>query len=352
VIPVKPGDRPGPGHDEQYEVARAKAAKDGAAARLRHYPNVSGLGVGYKIVGGERTSTVGIRVYVRKKVAEKELSPSDVVPKEIDDIPTDVIEDTFRIHQVLPVAEHRRRRAILYGGISIGNSVLGGSGTLGSTVFDAKSGEQLLLSNWHVLCGRTNCAVGEPIIQPGTGGDDTGRAGDVVARLARFSLTDVVDAAVARITGHRMLFEDILGLGKPTGAAAAVLGEGARKSGRTTGVTPGEVADIDADFDVDYSDLGMGVRHFERQIVIEGDDISVPGDSGSVWLNDRNEVIGLNFAGGDSGNRADANPIADVIAALQIQILPGVADYLILSGGSPERSSGRTKWVHRGRRRA
>jgi hypothetical protein len=67
--------------------------------------------------------------------------------------------------------------------------------------------------------------------------------------------------------------------------------------------------------------------------VIEGDDVSLPGDSGSVWLNDRNEVIGLNFAGSASGDRADANPIPDVIAELGIQILPGVADYLILSGG-------------------
>ena len=325
-------DAAGKGDDERSRVERAKSAKDRVAATLRRYPNVAGLGVGYKIVGGQRTPTVCIRVYVRKKVPEAKLSPSEVIPPEIDGVPTDVIEDTFRIHQAPPIGEHRRRRALLTGGISVGNGILGGSGTLGTTVFDARTGEQLLLSNWHVLCGRNDCAVGEPIIQPGTGGDDEGRAVDVVARLARFSLTDVVDAAVARLTGHRMLFEEILGLGKATGAAVAVLGERARKSGRTTGVTPGEVADVDADFDVDYSDLGLGTLHFERQIVIEGDAVSLPGDSGSVWVNERNEVIGLNFAGGSSGDRADANPIADVIADLGIQVLPGVPDYVVLSG--------------------
>ena len=77
---MKRGDRPGQGHGEQSEVARAKTVKDRVAARLRRYPNVAGLVVGYKIVGGERTSTVCIRVYVRKKVAKRELSPSDVVP--------------------------------------------------------------------------------------------------------------------------------------------------------------------------------------------------------------------------------------------------------------------------------
>jgi hypothetical protein len=322
-----PRDRP--------EVERAKAAKDRVARELRRYPNVIGTGVGYKIVGGERTRTVCIRVYVRRKVPEGELRQSDVVPKEIHGVATDVIEDTFRIHQALPVSEHQRRRAILRGGISVGNTILGGSGTLGASVFDARTGHQLMLSNWHVLCGRTECTAGERIIQPGTGGDDTGTIWDVVARLWRFSLTEVVDAAVARVTGHRMLSQEILGIGRPRGSATAMLGESVFKSGRTSGVTPGEVADVDADFDVDYSDLGMSDRHFEHQIVIEGDRISLPGDSGSVWLNGRNEVIGLNFAGNDSGSRADANPISAVIDELGIVITSGIPlqDHLLVSAG-------------------
>jgi hypothetical protein len=319
---------------EQGDVERARAAKDRAAQRLRRLPNVSGLGVGYKIVAGERTSTVCVRVYVRKKVPETALSTSEVVPKDLNGVPTDVIEDTFKIH-TLPIAEHRRWRAFLYGGISIGNAITGGSGTLATAVFDAKTGEPLLLSNWHVLCGRTDCVQGEAIIQPGTGGGDTGRAGDVVARLVRSSLTDVVDAAVARITGQRMLFEDILQIGPASGTASAVLGEWAQKSGRTTGYTTGQVADVDADIDVDYSELGLGIRHYEHQVVIEGDDASAPGDSGSAWLNDRSEIIALNFAGNDAHSRADANPIAPVVGDLQIVIGAGVPlhDYLLVAGG-------------------
>jgi hypothetical protein len=322
------------GQREQPQIEWAKAAKDRVARRLRRYPNVIGTGVGYKIVGGERTSAICVRVYVNKKVPERELSPSEVIPKEIDGVPTDVIEDTFRIQQALLVSEHRRRRGILYGGISIGNAVTGGSGTLGMSVFDAKTGQQLILGNWHVLCGRPTCRAGESIIQPGTGGGDTGTAGDIVARLVRFSLTNVVDAAVARVTGHRMMFEHILEIGPAAGTATAVLGERAQKSGRTTGVTAGEVSDVDADIDVDYSALGMGIRHFEHQVVIEGDNLSDRGDSGSVWLNDRNQVIALHFAGGDSGTRADANPIAAVIEDLGIQITPGVPlhDHLVAAG--------------------
>jgi hypothetical protein len=180
--------------DEQRQIERVRTAKDRAAPRLRRYPNVIGVGVGYKNVRDQATPTVCVRVYVKKKVPEPELAPSDVVPKKVNGVPTDVIEDTFTTHAVLPVSEHRRRRAILNAGISIGNAITGGSGTLGACVFDAHSGAQLLLSNWHVLCGRANCNPGEAIIQPGTGGGDGGRVGDIVARLSRASLSDVVDA--------------------------------------------------------------------------------------------------------------------------------------------------------------
>jgi len=293
------------------------------AARLRRYPNVIGTGVGFKLVGGERTSTVCVRVYVRRKVPETELRPEERIPAHIDGIPTDVIEDAFRIHQ-LPIEEHRRWRAILHGGISVGNAITGGSGTLGTSVFDAVTGEQLILSNWHVLCGRPACGIGESIIQPGTGGGDTGTAADVVATLVRSSLTSVVDAAVAAVRGNRMVAEEILEVGRPKGAATAVLGESARKSGRTTGLSVGQVADVDADFDVDYTDVGMGIRHVEHQVVIEGDAVSNRGDSGSVWLNGRDEIIALNFAGNDAGDRADANPIANVIDDLGILVNRGV----------------------------
>jgi hypothetical protein len=121
-----------------------------------------------------------------------------------------------------------------------------------------------------------------------------------------------------------MLFQDILNLGRPRGWTAAVLGETAHKSGRTTGVTSATVADVDADTDIDYSELGLGVRHFRHQMVIEGTDASLPGDSGSLWMNDASQAIALNFAGGDSGHRATANPIADVIAALGFRFVPGV----------------------------
>ena len=91
----------------------------------------------------------------------------------------------------------------------------------------------------------------------------------------------------------------------------------------TTGVTRGTISDLDADFDVDYSELGLGTRHVEHQIVIDDDGFSAPGDSGSLIVDDQNRPVALLFAGGDSGT--DGNPILSVIDALGISFGPPIA---------------------------
>jgi len=269
---------------------------------------------------------ISIRVYVAKKLPKQDLRPEELLPENVEGIPVDVIEATFQIHQDgsdLPISEHQRRRNLLVGGISIGNLLLGGSGTLGASVFDNNSGQHMVLSNWHVLCGRFDCSVGEPIIQPGQGGGDSGGPGDMVARLHRFALTDEVDAAIARLTGHRFLLRQVLGIGAVWKVGTPGLGMPVRKSGRTTGVTVGTITDESADVDVGgYPD---GTRTFHNQILIEdGNQISRKGDSGSVWIDDSNRVVGLNFAGSLSGDLGIANPISAVLQALNINLRVGV----------------------------
>jgi hypothetical protein len=299
-------------------LSKALEVKNTIASQLMANPNVTGVGVGYKIVKGKRTEEVCIRVYVRKKLPKQELRPEEILPESIEGIPVDVIESRPELLQggsEPPVEEHRRRRYPLVGGISIGNLTLGGLGTLGVSVFDNVSGEDMILSNWHVLCGRPDCAVGEPIIQPGTGGGDSGGSGDLVARLHRFALTDEVDAAIARLTGHRFLLKEVLGLGTISEVGTAELGMLVRKSGRTTGITVGMVTDISAD-----------VLGHHNQIVVEADEkIGDRGDSGSIWIDDANRVVGLLFTGEvPSGERMYANPISAVLQALNINLRIGV----------------------------
>ncbi|MEV0177071.1 hypothetical protein AB0I00_38960 [Streptomyces sp. NPDC050803] len=314
--------------DGEMLLGRVLAVKQDAAERLRTYPRVTGVGVGLKLIGGVRTDRVAIRVYVERKLPESELATADILPREIEGIPVDVIEARFHVHGApSDIDEHRARHNPMIGGISIGNEVMGGSGTLGGSVFDRHTQQDLILSNWHVLCGSPVCQPGETIIQPGTGGGDTGTGADVVGLLHRFALTDEVDGAVAVLSGHRFLLRELLEQGSFAGMADPVLGGEVRKSGRTSGATSAVVTDVSAE--VDVRGYPQGTLRFRNQIVIENTDPSLPGDSGSLWIDGASRVVGLNFAG--SEGMGIANPITAVVAALDIDIDRGISMHHFLA---------------------
>jgi len=60
--------------------------------RLQQYPNVVGVGLGYKVKGGVVTDTPAIIVYVKKKVPREKLRNTDIIPEKIYNVETDVIE--------------------------------------------------------------------------------------------------------------------------------------------------------------------------------------------------------------------------------------------------------------------
>ena len=318
---------------EELDLKRAVEVKEKSLSRLRSLANVTGVGVGYRMVGGERTGETCIRVYVKKKLRKDALAPADIIPSSIEGITVDVIEAEFEVQANGAARNPRGRFNPLVSGVSIGNEARGGSGTLGMTVYDRLTGEQLLLSNWHVLCRSLACKPGETIIQPGTGGGDEGRPEDIVARLNRTGLTRYVDAAVAKLTGHRLLSHELLGNGSVFGATSHALGMRVKKSGRTTGVTEGVVVDVDATVEVGgypgSAGAGdQGIRLFEHQISVEGaiggGPISLPGDSGSVFVTQDGLAIGLLFAGLTDGSLATANPIDFVFNQLNVDVNSGV----------------------------
>lgn len=307
-------------NEKESRVQFAKAVKSRVAADLKKYANVTGTGVGFKVINGQRTSTVSIRVYVSKKLPKDQLRAEDILPEEIEGVPVDVIETVIKAHGI-PLDEFTARHNPMTGGISVGNPLLG-SGTISFNVFDNVSGEGMILSNWHVLCGRLSCAMGESIIQPGDGGGDTGQLPqDLVARLYRATITNEADAALARLTGTRLLNREILGLGIVTDIGSPVLGMSVTKAGRTTGITSGQITDVSADITVQYDDAE---RTLVNQIFIEGTNVSLPGDSGSVWIDDEHQAIGLNFAGNDDGTMAAANQFSVVVSTLNFNLKSGI----------------------------
>ena len=95
----------------------------------------------------------------------------------------------------------------------------------------------------------------------------------------------------------------MLEIGPVDAPGRAVPGMRVRKSGRTTGLTEGVVADVSADIEVNgYPDR---TRSFHNQIIVEGPQVSDRGDSGSVFVGDDNQVVGLLFLRGRMTERLE-----------------------------------------------
>ena len=217
------------------------------------------------------------------------------------------------------------------------NDISGGfcyGGTLGALVKDT-SGNQYILSNNHVLA-RTNAAtIGEDIIQPGLIDESPAcfkDTTDIVADLSAFIPiqfkakktipTNTVDAAVAQIrVGNVDPTGFIIDIGTLSNETVAPgLNMAVKKSGRTTGLTKGNITAVNATIDVTY---GKGkTARFTDQIVIGSSGFIAAGDSGSLMTEDVDtnpRAVGLLFAG--SSTTAIANPIGDVLNGFGVSMV-------------------------------
>jgi len=309
--------------DRAKELVKVQKVRYRRGAQLKSYPNVTGIGVGFKYVKGRKTRKICIAVFVKKKKPLSELRSKDIIPQKVEGILTDVVEAQFRTLQDdnTNILEHRRRHNPLIGGISIGRLSDKGSGTLGVSVLDHDTLEDAILSNWHVLCQKTSCTSGDLIIQPGSGVGDSGGPDDVVGTLYKWERSSDVDAAVARVTGERSLLgRDIYGIGPISGMGTARLEMPVTKSGRTSGLTTGTI---------DYTDwegtIGDGELVMQNQILVTG--LALRGDSGSAVIDDTGRIVGLVFAS-DLSTYYMANHISVVCERLGISAGISVHDLI------------------------
>ncbi|MCK4488300.1 MAG: hypothetical protein KAU38_16265 [Desulfobacterales bacterium] len=309
--------------------------------------NVVATGVGYKITGGQKTTTLSIVCSVAKKVAASQLSSRDMTPATLEGTPTDVVQTG--IIRALQSTTNKHRPAP--GGVSIGHRDIT-AGTLGCLV--QKDGQKFILSNNHVLANSNQAEIGDPILQPGPydGGtypDDhiadledfvpiniiglpsecpiaTGTANllNGIAKLLgsqvrmqainQQALENLVDAAIARPLNPEDVSDEILQIGTIQGTAAGELGMAIKKSGRTTGLTTGVIEQVDVSVNVQY---GQGqVAMFTDQLMAGA--MSQGGDSGSAVLDDNNRLMGLLFAGSDT--TTVINRIENVFSALGVSV--------------------------------
>jgi endonuclease G len=302
-----------------------------------HRENVTGVDVGFRYDKGLRTNEMAVRIHVREKIPEHALEADEVFPKSIDGVPIDVIQAVYTPHAQPAVIEpdddtidRRLRFDPVQPGISIGHESVT-AGTLGAIVFDRRTSQRGILSNWHVLAGSNAARPGDPIVQPGP--KHGGRAPqDTIARLERFLLDEHGDAAFAILNASRDVSDVQLATGvRVTNIRRVRIGDIVTKSGRTTAVTRGLVEGI-GQYTLTYAGVGSKtIAGFK--VVAEEDgnpgnlEISAGGDSGSLWfaVADQNGV-GVHFAGETDPAPGEEHALAchldDVLTQLDVTLEP------------------------------
>jgi hypothetical protein len=286
--------------------------------------NVVGIGIGEKVVDGEPTGRLAIKVFVKQKLDDSAVDSQAMVPATVGDIETDV-EETGEIEAFM--FNTRQRPAPC--GVSIGNCNVNLAGTLGCLV--RRGSRTYLLSNNHVMAAVNQGPVGVGIPQPGL--FDSGTCpGDVIAELTRwiavsFTGPNLVDCAIARVSDLSLVNACIL---RDDGSLATIvlpivapaLNLAVQKSGRTTQNTQGAIDAVNITINVGY---GPGqLAQFRHQFRVRGNPapFSDHGDSGSlVTTVAGNQPVGLLFAGNAATNVTFVNPINTVLNAFGVGIV-------------------------------
>lgn len=246
------------------------------------------------VVGTVGNEKDGLLVFVTEKLPLEQLDARDVVPAQVEDVPTDVIQVGRLVPKIAP-------------GASIGLSNAG-TGTNGGPVRD-RFGQIHLLTNNHVAADSNRARVLSTVHSPGAV-DGLGKRIGTLGRFEPiyFDRDNYIDAALVRVD------VPVTGM-TSTRTATARVNWRVQKSGRTTGLTRGKIIGRNAVVDIDFG--SQGVARFRDQLVT-GDMLDA-GDSGSVLTTRKGHPVGLCFAGSDGPEGISLhNPIGSVLRSLGV----------------------------------
>jgi len=294
-------------------------------SELMLLPNVVNVGVGLKETAGKLTDEIVFQVFVKDKVGENTLQTEQIIPKEIRGFKTDVIKIS-KARKRSDTSEHRP----IKGGIQIGNGK-GHVGTLGCFARLVADGTLVLLSNHHVLFS-DGAVVGDIVGQS----DIDSRCccccsyvnGQIGTILSPSDLdNDVVDCAIATIdsgiTTDFILNNDMTSTElRIAGTEDVIIGDNVRKIGKTSGLTTGIVNSVTGVVPGKIDQIF--VRPVDSETFTEATNgkkaFSDSGDSGSVIINEDNNIIGLLWGGDPDTYDVDetyACHISDVLDAFR-----------------------------------
>lgn len=309
---------------------RPKFAGLSVSTQPRH--NLTAVGAGLKYVGGKATDTDAVRFYVERKIRESLIPREHVLPKEIDGIPTDVIQmGRFELCGAFPAPVTGRFRPVQPGCSCSFQAPPPDQGMLTASTIGAivqAGGKTFILSNNHALANANDLPVGTPIFHPGLL-DQPDLNTDQIAVLTSFvpissNAANVVDCAIAELLEGVPFSPEILpDVGKLSSAQPIVAAEGMTvvKAGRSTSATAGKVLEVNGTLQVVYP--SVGIVTFDNQIFVQDLDgpFSASGDSGALVVDQVSRAgTGLLFAKTPDGFTA-CNPLDAVLTALGVTLV-------------------------------
>jgi hypothetical protein len=302
--------------------------------RLMEMPDVMGTATGMTSDGEPM-----IKVFTRRPGVAN-------LPKSLDGFPVKVEVTGMFVAQEDPTARFIRPVPI---GVSTGHPAIT-AGTIGARVKDS-AGNVYALSNNHVYANMNAASLGDPVLQPAALDGGTNPA-DKIGTLSAYKsilfnggINDI-DAAIAlsstsQLSNGTPAFDQTgeAGYGVPSSQIYAdvngdgffddkndLLGLYVQKFGRTSGMTHGQITDINVTVDVCYEPFWIWCftwGTFVDQIGImsvDSNPFSEGGDSGSLIVTDdeNNQLVGLLFAG--NGTKTLANRIDLVLDGFNVTV--------------------------------
>jgi hypothetical protein len=307
--------------------------KKRAARRLLALPGVLLVGLGSKEVGGQPTGDLAIKVFVRVKRPPAEIPAAELIPPEIEGLPTDVVQtgeirrldDPPGCFDIAPMETTPARP--LTGGVRIQREKSEWKGTVGTFLVDLADlsmSKVYGLTCYHVVAVPDAAVpvvgtskMGQPLGKRGT----SGCCSDLIGTFAGGGETAVGDEALVQLDPGMHWLAEIQDIGIVTGKAAPLTEAQAtsqtykvRKRGARTQLTGGVVRAFDAE----------GGEQ-DNQLVIQPNPnpdagpfqvfFAYDGDSGAAVVNDASKIVGMIVSRDDSGN-GYAYPIQDVLDRL------------------------------------
>jgi hypothetical protein len=297
----------------------ALAIKTRVAPQLLALPGVTAVGLGSKETGGRPTGELALKVFVTVKRPADQVAAAELIPGEIDGLPTDVIQSGQR-HLladppgavVLNGDRDETRSRPLTGGRRIRREDSGYAGTMGCFLADpAHVGTVYGLTNFHVVAAADvpplalgTSAVGQPTGQSSV----TGCCNDLFGKYAGGEMADDGrDEAAIKLDPGMQWLAEIVDIGIVTGKHEITVAEATpqtykvRKRGSRTFLTGGVVTAVNTSDG--HSDNGIVIKPNPNAAAgTRTVFFAYEGDSGSALVNDNVEVVGLVYARDDSGN--------------------------------------------------